>query len=58
MLVLARKIDQTIMIGDEIEITVVDIRENMVQLGISTPKDIPVHRREVYDHIQKEKDGL
>ncbi len=43
------------MIGDNVEITIVDIRGNKVRLGITASKDIPVHRREVYDAIQREK---
>jgi len=54
MLVLSRQKDQTIMIGDNIEITVVDIRGDKVRLGISAPTDIPVHRKEVYEAIQRE----
>lgn len=54
MLVLSRQKDQTIMIGDHIEITVVDIRGDKVRLGISAPNQIPVHRKEVYEAIQRE----
>ncbi len=54
MLVLSRQKDQTIMIGDNIEITVVDIRGDKVRLGISAPAAIPVHRKEVYDAIKLE----
>jgi len=54
MLVLSRQKDQTIMIGDNIEITVVDIRGDKVRLGITAPAKIPVHRKEVYDAIKKE----
>ena len=54
MLVLSRHKDQTIMIGDNIEITVVDIRGDKVRLGITAPSDIPVHRKEVYEAIKKE----
>jgi len=43
------------MIGDEVEITIVDVRGDKVRLGITAPKSIPVHRREVYDAIQREK---
>jgi len=53
MLVLSRQRDQTIIIGDDIEITVVDIRGEKVRLGISAPAHIPVHRKEVYDSIKK-----
>jgi carbon storage regulator len=55
MLVLSRQKDESIMIGDNVEITIVDIRGNKVRLGITAPKEIPVHRREVYDAIQREK---
>jgi carbon storage regulator len=55
MLVLSRQKDESIMINDNIEITIVDVRGNKVRLGITAPKDIPVHRMEVYKAIQKEK---
>jgi carbon storage regulator len=54
MLVLSRHRDEAIMIGDEIVVTVVDIRGDKVRLGIDAPSDIPVHRQEVYDAIQRE----
>jgi len=54
MLVLSRQRDETIMIGDDIEITVVDIRGEKVRLGITAPNSIPVHRKEVYDAIKRE----
>jgi carbon storage regulator len=54
MLVLSRQRDQTIMIGDDIEITVVDIRGDKVRLGINAPPQIPVHRKEVYEAIKRE----
>ncbi|MBI9016606.1 MAG: carbon storage regulator CsrA [Phycisphaerae bacterium] len=54
MLVLSRQKDQTIMIGDNIEITVVDIRGDKVRIGITAPTEIPVHRKEVYDAIKEE----
>lgn len=54
MLVLSRHRDECIMIGDNISITVVDIRGDKVRLGIEAPTDIPVHRQEVYDAIQRE----
>ena len=54
MLVLSRTRDETIMIGDDIEITVVDIRGDKVRLGINAPAHIAVHRKEVYDAIQRE----
>ncbi len=54
MLVLSRQRDETIMIGDEIEITVVDIRGDKVRLGINAPRSIQVHRKEVYEAIRSE----
>lgn len=54
MLVLSRQRDETIMIGDDVEITVVDIRGDKVRLGITAPSHIPVHRKEVYDAIRRE----
>ena len=55
MLVLSRQRDETIMIGDEIEITVVDIRGEKVRLGINAPPHVAVHRKEVYEAIKREK---
>ena len=55
MLVLSRQKDESIMIGDEVEITIVDVRRDKVRLGITAPKSIAVHRREIYDAIQREK---
>ena len=57
MLVLSRHRDESIMIGDNIVITVVDVRGDKVRLGIDAPTDIPVHRQEVYDAIQREKNS-
>ena len=54
MLVLSRQVDETIMIGDDIEITIVDIRGGKVRVGINAPREIAVHRKEVFDAIQKE----
>ncbi|MFT3785338.1 MAG: carbon storage regulator CsrA [Tepidisphaeraceae bacterium] len=54
MLVLSRQRDETIMIGDDIEVTVVDIRGDKVRLGITAPKEISVHRKEVYEAIKRE----
>lgn len=54
MLVLSRQRDETIMIGDDIEVTVVDIRGDKVRLGINAPKEIAVHRKEVYEAIRRE----
>ena len=55
MLVLSRQRDETIMIGDDVEITIVDIRGDKVRLGISAPAHVAVHRKEVYESILREK---
>ncbi len=57
MLVLSRQRDETIMIGDDIEITVVDIRGEKVRLGINAPPHVPVHRKEVYEAIKREMES-
>lgn len=54
MLVLARRLNESIMIGDEIEIVVIDIKGDQVKLGIRAPKRVTVHRKEIYDEIRKE----
>jgi len=57
MLVLSRRKDESIMIGDDVEVMIVDVRGDKVRLGITAPKKVPVHRREIYDAIQREKSG-
>lgn len=54
MLVLSRQRDESIIIGDNIVVTIVDIRGDKVRLGIEAPTEIPVHRREVFEAIQRE----
>lgn len=54
MLVLARQLEEVIMIGDDIQVTVVAIRGDKIRLGITAPKDVGVHRKEVYDAIRRE----
>ena len=54
MLVLARRTNQSIMIGDDIEIVIVDIKGDQVKLGVKAPKDISVFRTEIYEEIQEE----
>src|SRR3954451_22839857 len=54
MLVLSRQRDQAIMIGDDIEVSVVDIRGDKVRLGINAPRSVSVHRKEIYEAIRKE----
>jgi carbon storage regulator len=54
MLVLARKKDEAIILGDDIKIVVVEIREGKVRLGVEAPKEVPVHRQEIYEAIRRE----
>jgi carbon storage regulator len=54
MLVLTRKVNQSIMIGDEIEIVVLEVRGEQVRIGVKAPRSVPVHRREIYDSIRQE----
>lgn len=56
MLVLSRKKDEKIIIGENITLMVIEIRGDKVRLGIDAPKDVSVHREEVYDAIRKERD--
>lgn len=54
MLVLSRQRDESIIIGDDIVVTIVDIRGDKVRLGINAPNEVPVHRREIHEAIQRE----
>ncbi len=54
MLVLSRRNDESIMIGENVEVVIVDVRGNKVRLGITAPKSVSVHRKEVYEAIKKE----
>ena len=55
MLILTRRIGETIMIGDDVTITVLGVKGNQVRLGVNAPKDVSVHREEIYQRIQREK---
>ena len=55
MLILMRRVGETLMIGDSVDVTVLGIRGNQVRIGINAPKDVSVHREEIYDRIQNEK---
>ncbi len=55
MLILTRRIGETLMIGDDVSITVLGVKGNQVRIGIDAPKDVPVHREEIYERINNEK---
>ena len=57
MLVLTRKIHQSIVIGDDVEVVVLEVRGEQVRLGIRAPKDVAVHRKEIYEQILEENRG-
>lgn len=54
MLALARKINQSIMIGNDIEVTLLEIKGDQIKIGISAPKNVPIYRKEIFDQIQQE----
>lgn len=57
MLILTRRVGETLMVGDEVSVTVLGVKGNQVRIGINAPKDVSVHREEIYLRIQKEQDG-
>ena len=57
MLILTRRGGETLMIGDSVTITVLGVKGNQVRLGVNAPKDVSVHREEIYQRIQREHDG-
>lgn len=59
MLILTRRVGETLMIGDEVTVTVLGVKGNQVRIGVNAPKDVIVHREEIYRKIEEEKrDGL
>lgn len=58
MLILSRETGEKLMIGDDVELTILGIKGNQVRVGVSAPKDVPVHREEVYLRIQNEKQEM
>ncbi len=57
MLILTRRVGETLMIGEEVSVTVLGIKGNQVRIGVNAPKDVSVHREEIYQRIQREKQG-
>jgi carbon storage regulator len=55
MLILTRKVGETLMVGSDVTVTVMAVHGNQVRLGVSAPKDVAVHREEIYDRVQAEK---
>ena len=56
MLILTRRVGETLMIGDEVSVTVLGVKGNQVRIGINAPKDVAVHREEIYERIRQEQD--
>jgi carbon storage regulator len=55
MLILTRRVGETVVIGDEVQVTVLGVKGNQVRLGVTAPRDVSVHRQEIYERIQKEQ---
>lgn len=57
MLILTRRVGETLMVGDEVTVTVLGVKGNQVRLGVNAPRDVAVHREEIYERIKREQGG-
>jgi carbon storage regulator len=57
MLILTRRVGETVMIGNEVTVTVLGVKGNQVRIGVNAPKNVSVHREEIYERIKREEDG-
>ena len=57
MLILTRRVGETLMVGDEVTVTVLGVKGNQVRIGVNATKEVAVHREEIYQRIQKEKEN-
>jgi carbon storage regulator len=57
MLILTRRVGETLMIGDQVSVTVLGVKGNQVRIGVNAPRNVSVHREEIYDRIQREHGG-
>jgi carbon storage regulator len=58
MLILTRRVGESLMIGDEVTVTVLGVKGNQVRIGVNAPKEVAVHREEIYERIRREQEGL